>query len=274
MKSSIEIRSGATGAAGASGATGAVPPVLTGASGATGAGATGAAGAGGTMGSVTVWAPFESTSRRGQSAPAFRICFSSSRRHAVSSSRSDDTSRVSPIRRKISAADDGHHGQEQDGRNADGFGASYSTALSSSARAGSFASAQGWVSAMNTFVGVNQVETPPPPPRGARSGPWRDGTSRRPRRPSRRASVAPRRPARRPPRYRSAIAGNAAHQVAEVVGEVGVVPLFEAIPREIAVAAVRHFLDEIQAQRIRTEALCRVERVDDRCRATCSCARP
>ncbi len=59
-------------------------------------------------------------------------------------------------------------------------------------------------------------------------------------------------------------AADPAHQVAEVVGQVGVVALLEALPREVAVAAVRHFLHQVQPQRIRAEPIGGLQRIDRR----------
>ncbi len=53
-----------------------------------------------------------------------------------------------------------------------------------------------------------------------------------------------------------------AHQVAQVVGQVDVVALLETLPREVAVAAVRDLLHQVQPQRIGAEMVGRVERVD------------
>ena len=53
------------------------------------------------------------------------------------------------------------------------------------------------------------------------------------------------------------------HQVAQVVGEVGVVLLLEPFPREVAVAAVRNFFRQVEPQRIGTKARRRIQRIDD-----------
>ena len=58
--------------------------------------------------------------------------------------------------------------------------------------------------------------------------------------------------------------GDPTHKVAQIVCEVDVVALVVPLPREIAVAAERNLLDQIQPQRIGAEAGRRVDRIDDR----------
>ena len=69
---------------------------------------------------------------------------------------------------------------------------------------------------------------------------------------------------KRPPRYFSAIARNAADEIAQIVREVDVVAILEALPGEIAVAAERDLFHEVQPQRIGPEPLRCVERLDRR----------
>ena len=54
------------------------------------------------------------------------------------------------------------------------------------------------------------------------------------------------------------------HEVAEVVRQVDVVTLFEAVPREVAVLAERDLLGQVQPQRIRSQAIRRLQRIDHR----------
>ncbi len=74
------------------------------------------------------------------------------------------------------------------------------------------------------------------------------------------------------PRYFSAMATDPAHEIAEVVGQIDVVPIVVPIPAEIAVAAEGDLFDEIQAERIVAETVRRFDRIDDRARASCSYA--
>ena len=77
---------------------------------------------------------------------------------------------------------------------------------------------------------------------------------------------------RRDPRILLGHRRQPAHQVAEVVGEVDVVALLVALPREVAVAAVGDLLRQIQPQRIGAEPARRHPTDRRSCRATCSCA--
>jgi hypothetical protein len=56
--------------------------------------------------------------------------------------------------------------------------------------------------------------------------------------------------------------GDAADEIAEVVRQVGVVPLVVSLPREVAVTAKRDFLRQVQPQRIGAQARRRLDRID------------
>jgi len=65
---------------------------------------------------------------------------------------------------------------------------------------------------------------------------------------------------------------HAAHEIPEIVGEVDVVALVVPLPREIAVAAERHFLHEVEPQRVLTETVGRIDGIDQVAEVSCSCA--
>ncbi len=57
--------------------------------------------------------------------------------------------------------------------------------------------------------------------------------------------------------------GHAAHEVPEIVRQVDVVPLLEPRPREIAVAAERDFLYQVQPERVDAKLPPGLDRIDD-----------
>ena len=218
-----------------------------------------------------------SRSVRGQSGGALAR---SARAPSLPPARRRDRAAASRRRRRLAdAAQDlrrrrGHHRQQQHRRDAHGFGRVEQHRVEPRRRcAGSLASVHGAVSAMNSLVASTMSKRrgralvqreARPSPRGSARAP-RSATCGQP------AAVAGRREPRRRGTSR-AIAASAAHQVAEVVGQVDVVALLVALPREVAVAAVGDLLRQVQPQRVGAEPS-RRRRPDRRsCRATCSCA--
>ena len=178
-----------------------------------------------------------------------------------------------PTRRRISRLDAGMIGVSSTAASRIASAASNSTCVRRSACAGSLASAHGAVAAMNSLARVDQPE------RRRRALVQREAIHRR--------AVVARRPMLADPRELIVAAGarrdasaavtvrhrrHAADEIAEVVREIDVVALVVPLPREVAVAAERDLLHQIQPQRIGAEAG-RPPRSDRRsCRATCSSA--
>ena len=133
MKSSIVIKASPAGGAAATGASVAgVPATST---------AVVASVVSGVGVSLTTIAPLSSI--RGQSAPSFVVCVMPPVRQVASPRRTSATGRWSPMRRRISAAEAGMKGCSNTPAMRTASAASWSTPVSASALAGSFASAHG-----------------------------------------------------------------------------------------------------------------------------------